>query len=324
MKILTILSITACLIAFTITETKKQKYENGQLKNQVNIESGMLDGKYVSWYKNGQKKAEGNFKKNQRVGTWTVWDSLGQTRMIRTYENSFQFKTISVKNGKGVNISLPEKVTYTLTRNNEGYYEYPVLAEKDVVVSKRIWRTIEPNTANNLMFNKNKFFELLLKNIIDTKKIIAYDTLSDEFEKELTAADIKSKITNTPIVIEYKIKEDWFFDSSWQLSEIRIIGLCPVIKDKDGKQTDLCWIYYPTLRGILASEKVNINGEPLISTLEDVFQFRCFSSNIYKESNNYGRKISDYKTGDAIKKESEAIEMAILDLEHDTWIRLTE
>src|ERR1035437_3264923 len=191
MKILTILSITACLFAFTITETKKQKYENGQLKFQMNTENGMLDGKYVSWYKNGQKKADGNFKNNQRVGTWTVWDSLGQTRMIRAYENSFQFKTIAVKNKKGANTSLPEKVIYTLNRNKEGYYEYPTIAEKDVVVSKRIWRIVEPNTANNLMFNKNRLFELLLKNILDTKKIIAYDTQSDEFEKELTAADIK-------------------------------------------------------------------------------------------------------------------------------------
>jgi Gliding motility associated protein GldN len=74
----------------------------------------------------------------------------------------------------------------------------------------------------------------------------------------------------------------------------------------------------------LASEKVNINDEPSISTIEDIFQFRHFSGSIYKESNVYDRKISDYKTGNAIKEESERIEMNVLDLEHDTWIYLTE
>ena len=305
-------------------EIKKHTYENGKLHYQINTQYGMFNGKYIAWYKNGQKKAEGNFKNNQRVGIWTAWDSAGQTRMIRNYENSFGFKTVAAKNEKGENISLPEKTSYDLTKNKDGYYKYPKLIEKNIIVSKRIWRTIEPNINNKIIFENNTLFKLILKNIADTQKLKAYDTQSDEFEKELTLADIKSKLTNTTDVVAYKIKEDWFFDSSLQLSESRIIGLCPVIKNKDGNPTDLCWIYYPTLRGILATEKIKINDEPLITTMEDVFQFRYFNSSIYKESNNYNRKISDYKTGKAIKEEAEAIEMAILDLENNTWISLTE
>ena len=326
MKTITILTITAFLFAFTTTETKKQQYNNGQQKYQISTENGMLNGKYISWYKNGQKKAEGTFKNNQRTQTWTVWDSLGQVRMIRNYENSFQFNIITAKNEKAENISIPEKVFYNLTKNVDGFYEYPKLLEKNVLLSKRIWRTIEPNSSNNILFDNNRLFELILKNIFDTKKLIVYDTSSDEFKKELTVADVKSKIANRTFdIIGYKIKEDWFFDMSLQLSETRIIGLCPVIKDKNnGKQTDLFWIYYPELRGILASKKVALKGEPLISTVEDIFQFRYFFSNIYKESNIYDRKISDYKSGNSIKDEAERIEMEIIDMEHDIWIGLTK
>jgi hypothetical protein len=121
----------------------------------------------------------------------------------------------------------------------------------------------------------------------------------------------------------YKIKEDWFYNSSWQLSETRIIGICPVIKDKNGEMIDLFWIYYPELRPIIVTEKVETNVNSLIKNLDDVFYFRDFSSTIYKESNVYDRKIADYKTRNGIKEEADKIEMSILDLEHDIWIKST-
>lgn len=325
MKTVTHLLLTIFLFSFITSQIRKQQYDNGQLKYQADIVNGMLNGKYISWYKNGKKKAEGIFKNNQRIGKWTVYDSLGKIRMTREYSNSFQFSTITSNSGNGESISLPDKMPYKLSRNKNGYYEYPELLEKDIVVSKRLWRTIEPNSENISLFEKNHFFDLIVKNVTETKKLTAFDTESDEFKKVIPIAKVQNIISKGTIdVVGYKIKEDWFYNSSWQLSETRIIGICPIIKEKSNeKQTDLFWIYYPELRPILASEQLIINGDTLISTLEDIFQFTHFSSSIYKESNVYDRKLSDYRTGNAIIEESQKIEMNLIDLEHDIWINMT-
>ena len=83
MKKLLLLSLTCIiLLSFQTLEIRKQMYDNGQLKYQVEVESGLLNGKYMSWYRNGQKKAEGTFKNNQRIGNWSAYDSLRQIQMV--------------------------------------------------------------------------------------------------------------------------------------------------------------------------------------------------------------------------------------------------
>lgn len=322
MKPATFLFLTILLFSFNSSEVRIQKFENGQVAFETSIENGMFNGYYRSYYKNGKKKAEGIFKNNQRIGIWTVYDSLGQKRIVREYTNSFQFSILTSKSERGESVSLPEKKNYELARNKEDYYDYPEVLEKDIAVSKRIWRFIEPEPANSALFDKKELFDIIVKNITETKKLTAFDTESDEFKKEISIADVRAQITNEKVaVIGYRIKEDWFYNSDWQLAEARIIGICPVVKAKsDGKQTDLFWIYYPELRSILASVKLSTTEDTLISTLEDILHFRHFSSCIYKESNVFDRKISDYKTGKEIHEEAEKIEMDILDLEHDIWI----
>jgi gliding motility associated protien GldN len=322
MKKTAIITVTIFLMSFVTLRTEKLFHG----ETTISRENGMLNGQYISYYKNGKKKVEGMFRDNQRIGTWTVYDSLGQLRIVRKYQNSFQFTTVTVKNGKGEVVTPTEKVNYPMTRNKSGYYEYPKLIEKDIAISKRIWRTIEANASNAFLFDNNKLFQLLVKNIEETKTIIAYDVASDEFKKELDIAALKSKIAKQDFnVVGFKIKEDWFYNSSWQLSESRIIGLCPIIADKaTGKQTTLFWVYYPQLRNVLASEKFAVKNNPLIATFDDAFQFRYFSSNIYKESTIYDKEIADYKTGNAIKEEAERIELGMIDSEHDCWIKLSQ
>jgi hypothetical protein len=131
-------------------------------------------------------------------------------------------------------------------------------------------------------------------------------------------------MSSTSDIVGYRIKEDWFYNYSWQLSETRIIAICPIIKRKDtGDLMDAFWIYYPELRNIFASEKIEIAGEKNISSLEDIFMFRRFNSTIYKESNIYNKKIADYVTDKSVKELVERIEIELLDLEHDAWINTT-
>jgi len=51
--------------------------------------------------------------------------------------------------------------------------------------------------------------------------------------------------------------------------------------------------------------------------------FLHFTSIISKESNFYDREISDYAKGQEIEKESERIEISIIELEHDIWLSFT-
>ena len=48
--------------------------------------------------------------------------------------------------------------------------------------------------------------------------------------------DLNLTINNKPLeLVGYKMKEEWFFDSNMQMSNTRIIGLCPIVKDaKEG------------------------------------------------------------------------------------------
>ena len=109
------------------------------------------------------------------------------------------------------------------------------------------------------------------------------------------------------------------------MAETTMIGLCPIIKYEGNSQVvELVWIYYPELLNQLALEQADIEGAIHIQTLEDVFHFRYFSSTIYKESNVYNRVISAYKSGNELYNEAQRIEIAILDLEHNLWIKQTE
>jgi antitoxin component YwqK of YwqJK toxin-antitoxin module len=114
----------------------------------------MLNGKYVSYYDNGTKKSEGAFKDNQRVGEWLVWDKDGNKRMIRKYDNNYTFETVLAKNGKGVD-APSAKINYVFKRSSNGAIIDNKITEKDVAVSKRIWRSIENNTNNKILFDNN-------------------------------------------------------------------------------------------------------------------------------------------------------------------------
>ena len=319
---LTLLALTS--IFLLSINTINLNYDNGQIKYKVEIDHGILNGEYISWYKNGKIKAKGKFKNNQRVGEWKVYDSLGQTRMVRAYSNSFHFSYISAKNEKGEDIPTPNKSAYE--RNNSESLQYPEVENKDVVITKRIWRTIEANSENNVLFEKNILYNILLKNIIETKKLIAFTSESDEFEKVMSISEVKNKTSkNNFEIVGYKVKEDWHYNSNWQLSENRIIGICPVIKDKNSElETDLFWVPFTELIPLLEIQKTTSLNEESISNIFDVFHFRFFNSTIYKDSNVFDYKISDYKNESEINDESKKIEMELIDIEHDLWIKSTE
>jgi gliding motility associated protien GldN len=110
------------------------------------------------------------------------------------------------------------------------------------------------------------------------------------------------------------------------------LGLKPIgldIKAEDQssetvKNSELFWIWYPSIRKILHTALVfNDTSNANQISFDQLLISRRFSSYIYKEDNMYGdRAISAYKEkGLRSILESQRIKKEILDFEQDLWNR---
>jgi gliding motility associated protien GldN len=126
-------------------------------------------------------------------------------------------------------------------------------------------------------------------------------------------------------IIQYRIKEDWFFDKERSVMDVRILGLCPVVykKDENGNISglrELFWLYFPQCRFVFNNYFVyNTKNDAQWFSFDDLFWKRQFSSTIYKESNVYDRKVEAYKAGIDALYESQRITESIRIIEHDVW-----
>jgi len=233
---------------------------------------------------------------------------------------------------------------------------YPPLRKADVMWQKRLWREIDFREKINQYFyypiEPHYHWKSFMQIIMDALKegsITAYDiTPTDEFLVPLVYQEVIARQIDTfhrvfqrpyPPYEEYdtviytdfnpadvtriRIKEDWYFDKQRSQIMVRIIGICPVmIKEVEGEErkTPLFWIYFPESRPILAQSLIyNRHNDAMRLTYDDAFWKRMFNSYIYKESNVYDRRISEYATGLDALYESERIKNELFQYEHDLW-----
>jgi gliding motility associated protien GldN len=134
---------------------------------------------------------------------------------------------------------------------------------------------------------------------------------------------VTPRVFNTSDVIGFKVKEDWFFDRQRSVMDVRIIGLAPVYETEvngEKRRETMFWIYFPEARVIFANNEVfNRSNDAERRTFDDIFWKRKFSSYIYKESNVYERKISEYKSSLDALLEADKIKEDIFVFEHDLW-----
>jgi hypothetical protein len=82
------------------------------------------------------------------------------------------------------------------------------------------------------------------------------------------------------------------------------------------------WFYFPGLRNTMKVLDLYAGNYPsTLKTVDDIFFFRYFPSTIYKESNVKNQLISDYAKGSAIQLEDERIEVELIEMEHDLWVK---
>ena len=132
-------------------------------------------------------------------------------------------------------------------------------------------------------------------------------------------------------VIQYKMKEDWFFDKERSVLDVRILGICPVVnvcedpnslgfKTFCGKNEELFWLYFPHLRPYLSRYYTyNEQNDAQWMSFDDLFFKRRFNAVMYKESNVYDRSVESYRMGADALMEAEKIKEKIRTLEHDVW-----
>lgn len=235
---------------------------------------------------------------------------------------------------------------------------YTSLREADVMWAKRIWRVIDMRQKINIPFyyplqeqNGRKSLMRIIYNSLKEGALTAYGSDNDEFQTPLTFVEVQrllDKVDTVTLIRDYppydpydtiisqpfdpttvlmiRVKEDWFFDKQRSMLDVRIIGLCPITEEYDingdYKGTrPLFWVYYPECRPIFARNEVfNRWSDQERRTYDDILTWkRFFGSYIYKESNVYDRRISQYAKGIDALLESERIRNEILDFEVDLW-----
>lgn len=241
------------------------------------------------------------------------------------------------------------------------------LRESDILWKKRVWREINTLEKQNIAFRYagdehtggGMFIEILI-DAIKKGKIVAYGTFDDRFTTVLTKDALQEQIAgkvDTEIVVDpidgsetmrvkvtdfkpetitkYRLKEDWIFDRNVGQMIVRIVGIAPVKDIYDPNTNEyrasqaMFWLYYPDIRGLLASyEAVNPFNDMFRPTWDEFFESRMFSARITKVSNPYGSIGGGYGESFADKQmsrmeslyEGKRAAEEIFNKEHDMWV----
>ncbi|MDC0106192.1 gliding motility protein GldN [Flavobacteriaceae bacterium] len=238
--------------------------------------------------------------------------------------------------------------------DNDSFLEFDYIDERDILWSKIVYEKIDLNEKLNfpLLFpvndetyakNRKSLWRILKENIINKRITELYFDRNDNFKDKMSFNDVMEVVSFTELIngvqtpaeelksidiTGYRIKGMWYFDKRQGEMKYRLLGLMPIgknLKDDDGKNnTDLFWIWYPSIRKILHEEKVfNDKNNASSISFDQLLVSRRFSSFIYKEDNVYGdRSIKEYKIpGLESILESQRIKKEILDFEQDMWNR---
>jgi gliding motility associated protien GldN len=189
---------------------------------------------------------------------------------------------------------------------------------------------------------KNEIVRLMATKVqkknADGTPMVKTDPITGEPITRMNADGIMEEILEEPTInwyksddiIEYKLKEDWFFDKERSQFDVRILGIAPVIyggeRDEFGKlkfiegKKELFWLYFPHCRFVFVNYNVyNPKNDAQWMSFDDLFMKRKFTSTIYKESNTFDRSIDSYMSGKDALYESERITNELRNFEHDLW-----
>ncbi|MFT5821505.1 MAG: gliding motility associated protein GldN [Crocinitomix sp.] len=126
-------------------------------------------------------------------------------------------------------------------------------------------------------------------------------------------------------IIQYRIKEEWYFDQKRSVLDRKIIGIAPLVNQIDGNGRvtgvrELFWLYLPECASIFRGYNLNSShNNSQNESLQELFTNRNFQSYLIKESNSCNRILESYKTAKDAELESEKINEKIINFEHVLW-----
>lgn len=283
-------------------------YTNGQKHFEYTAADGMLTGHFIAYYENGNKMIEGNFNNNQKTGDWKVWNENGALLAERNYKNNYCYADGDLL----LNNSENKEYNYLLPGTQ--FQPLKELKPEEIIFSKEVWRTIENKNMNMVIFQNQALKDALLQ-ALNSGTLTAYTNENLNVPMSLSQASALNEIN----VNALHIKEAYVYDARRKIGEWRIIALAPV-GEIGGKREAICWFKYPGLRSLLADVPVKNSALPsFIQNTEQIFFYRYFGSQIYKESNIYDRQLSDYCTPENIDEESIRIELSLIEQECRLW-----
>lgn len=225
------------------------------------------------------------------------------------------------------------------------------LRAADIMWQKRVWRVIDVKEKINHTFSypERPLISILL-DAAEKREIELYSTIDDKFSTALTELErlnIVGGMDTVPVygpdgesveyvavprefdpgsVTRYRIQEIWYFDKETSRQEVRILGMAPIVDEKDENgnfrfERPLFWVYFPAAREVLGKEVAYTLGNDAANrSWVDIFDSRFFHSYVTKESNIHHRRIEDYlPAGRQRMMRSEAIEAELLSKEQDRW-----
>ena len=220
-------------------------------------------------------------------------------------------------------IDLNEKLNFPLL--------FPVNDEQYTETRKSLWKIIRENIENETI---DEVFDVRNDNFLENNRITGRTKIMDFYGSKYTPGDSRPQtFAQSSDITGYRIKGVWYFDKLHSEMKYRLLGIQPYGRNlkEFGKEQGYFWIWYPSIREILAKHEVfnDKNNNNRIS-FDDLLVNRRFSSFIYKYDNVYGdREIADYiqKRPSESKQqhqlriilESERIKKEILDFELYMW-----
>ena len=205
-------------------------------------------------------------------------------------------------------------------RKDGDSFKYPIRPEAGLTYeTDEIFR----NRINEKLSLSSEYKEPVFDDNNERIQTISIDENGEEIISDSFKVVTNNEWYISKHVIQYRLKEDWFFDKERSVLDVRILGICPVIYDglkEGGKHKELFWLYFPHLRPYLSRYYTyNEQNDAQWMSFDDLFFKRRFNAVMYKESNVYDRTVESYRMGADALMEAEKIKEKIRTLEHDVW-----
>ncbi|NOQ74281.1 MAG: gliding motility protein GldN [Crocinitomix sp.] len=205
--------------------------------------------------------------------------------------------------------------------NDGDAFKYPIKSER-----------IEGDFYNDTIFRLDIFSYLAREKLEQyTMAQILSPNLSMDSLSQYGSFERKCPIKNDSIyfnsedIVQYRIKEEWYFDQERSILDRRIMGIAPLVNEIDinGRITgvrELFWLYLPECATIFKIYSPgNSQNNSQNENLQELFRNRNFQSYLLKESNSCNRQIESYISAINAQLESEMIKEKILDFEQELW-----